>query len=94
MPSLLALRYEWDCQPRALGLGNPQIPNKVDGQIGVVQGRFADQSPELNLARYGAPLGVCMRFGFFVQVAVNAYGRFHCYLLETRNPARTQCGHA
>ena len=78
MPSLLALRYEWDGQPLALGLGNPQIPDKVDGQIGVVQGRFADQRPELNLAGNGAAFCVCMRFGFFVQAAVNAQGRFHC----------------
>ena len=70
-------RNIWGCQRPVFGVGNQDVADKGGRQIRVVQGRFTDQRPELNLSGNGATLCVCMRFGLGVQVAINAYGNFH-----------------
>jgi len=65
-------RNIWGCQRPVFGFGNQDIADKGGRQIRVVQGRFTDQRPELNLSGNGATLCVCMRFGLGVQVAIDA----------------------
>jgi hypothetical protein len=77
LESALPQRNIWGCQRPVFGVGNQDVADKGGRQIRVVQGRFTDQRPELNLSGNGATLCVCMRFGLGVQLAINAYGDLH-----------------